>query len=342
MVIPHLMGAHSDLSHPYIFVDACMQIWPDADFARLNACGCTAYAVTAWRPHQDLPMALEEVTNWHRVARAYPESVRIAYSAADIVEAKAQNQAALILATQGPNFLEDKLHRLELFHRLGLRMMIPAYNDRTALCDGCLEPADEGLSRMGKNWVAECNRLGILIDLTHVGERATFEIMDLTAHPTVFSHSNPKALVDNPRNITDEQIKRCAAGGGVVAVTNWGPLNFRQGMTTRPTVDHFVDAITYVADLVGIDHVGIGTDMSHGTYPDGDIIRGRSPSVGGDYGRYVEANPRSKLRYAEGFDEYGQLLNAVDAMQRRGFTDGDVTRVLGGNLLRVFTQVWGR
>lgn len=334
-------GVHGTLQHPYIFIDSCVQIWPDADFSKLNQCGCTAYAVTAWMPHDGAEVALDEVANWYRIAQEYPEAVRIAYTAADIIQAKQRGQSCLIITSQGGNFLGNKIHRLELFHRMGLRIMIPAYNDRNAICDGCLEPANAGLSQFGRRWVDECNRLGILIDLTHTGERATLEILDRTAHPVIFSHSNPKALVDNPRNISDEQIKRCAATGGVVAPTNWGPLNFKLGMTSRPTLEHYLDAVEYIVNLVGIDHVGIGTDMSHGTYPDGDLIRGRSPAVGGSYGAVVEASPRSKLRYVEGFDDYSQLLNVVDGLGRRGYNQEEIMKVLGGNYLRVFRQVWG-
>lgn len=326
---------------PYLFVDSCVQIWPDADFSLLNRYGVSAYAITTWEPHANAGVAFDDVANWFRVAREYPDVVRIAFTAQDILDARAQGQAAIIMASQGSTFLDNKLHRLEVFHRLGLRIMIPAYNDRSAICDGCLEPGNVGLSRFGQRWVEECNRLGVVIDLTHTGERATMEIMEATRQPVIFSHSNPKALVDNPRNITDEQIKRCAATGGVIAPTNWGPLNFKAGMKTRPTVDHWIDAIDHIVQLVGIDHVGLGTDMSHGTYPDGDLIRGRSPAVGGEYGLYVTPDPRSKLRQVEGFDDYGDLPGALGALEGRGYRPDDIAKIMGGNYLRVFRQVWG-
>ena len=203
--------------------------------------------------------------------------------------------------------------------------------------------ASRGLSLLGRRWVAECNRLGIVIDLTHVAERSTLEIMDLSEQPVVFSHSNPQALVDNPRNISDEQIERCGASGGMVAVTNWGPLNFREGSTARPTLSDYLDAIDYVVDKIGVDRVGIGTDMSHGTYPDGDLIRSLSSksTVGGPYAQHVENSPRSRLRYVEGFDDYGDLSEVVEALRGRGYGDEDVGRILGGNWLRVFGEVWG-
>ncbi len=232
---------------------------------------------------------------------------------------------------------------LDVFHAMGLRMMLPAYNNRNAICDGCLEPDNAGLSRMGRGWVEACNRLGIVMDMTHVGERATMQVLELTRQPVVFSHSNPRGLVDNDRNVSDEQIKACAATGGVIAPTNWGPLNLRAGSTTRPTASDYIDAIDYIVDLVGIDHVGIGTDMSHGTYPDGDKIRGLASKriVGGSYASHIEKAPRSRLRYVEGFDDYGQLPDVVKLMKGRGYSEEDVAKILGGNYLRVFRQVWG-
>ena len=333
-------GWHRDLSHEHIFIDGCVQIWPNSNYAKLRDCGVTAYCITTFRPHDGAENAFDALADWWRIAKTYPE-IRIALTAQDIRAAKKQNQAAIVLASQGGDFLGQNLHRLELFHRLGLRMMIPAYNSRSPLADGLLEPVDAGLSRMGQKWVAECNRLGILIDLTHVGPTSSLDILAGGEKPAVFSHSNPRALVDSPRNITDEQIRRCAERGGVIGVTNWGPLNFKPGMQGRPTLQNYLDAVAYVADLVGIDHVGVGTDMSHGTYPDGDLIRDRNSRSSNSYSREVEASPRSKRRYVEGFDDYGQLLEVVEAMRKRGFSASDVEKILGGNLLRVFREVWG-
>jgi membrane dipeptidase len=341
---PHPLqkGWHQPARTPYVIVDGCVQIWPDTDFARLHEYGATAYCITSFRPNDDAGAALDAVAGWHRVARQYA-NVRIALTAGDVVDAKANDQAAIVINSQGGDFLGNHLERLDVFHMMGLRMMIPAYNTRTPICDGAFEPNDAGLSTMGRHWVAACNRLGVLIDLTHVGERSTHEILAATERPVVFSHSNPKALVDNPRNVTDDQIRGCAATGGLVAPTNWGPLNLPPGQTRRPTLDHYLDAIDYVVQLVGIDHVGIGTDMSHGTYPDGDLIRGLpgKRTVGGAYADHIEESPRSRLRYVEGFDDYGQLPTVATGLLARGYGEEGVRRVLGENYLRVFREVWG-
>ena len=332
-------GWHSKVSNPYLFIDGCMQIWPDADFAALKDYGVSAYCVTAFRPLHPGEAALDGMADWWRVERTYPE-VRIALKAADIVAAKQDGQAALVLTAQGGDFLGQNLNRLEMFHKMGLRVMLPCYNTRNPLGDGLMEPENSGLSNLGKRWVAECNRLGIVIDLTHTGIKSSMEAIALSKHPVLFSHSNPRALVENRRNITDEQMRACAQTGGVVGITNFGPLHFRDDMTTRPTLDHFLDAIAYAADLIGVDHVAIGTDMSHGTYPDGDLIRTRNAGSASRYSELIEISSRSRLRYVEGFDDYGQIVGVAEALNRRGFGNEDVAKILGGNFLRVFRTVW--
>lgn len=333
-------GWHSKVSNPYLFIDGCTQIWPDADFATLKDCGVTAYCVTAFRPLHPGEAALDGMADWWRVARTYPE-IRIALKAEDIVAARKQGQAALILTAQGGDCLGQNLNRLEMFQKMGLRVMLPCYNSRNPLGDGLMEPENSGLSNMGRRWVAECNRLGIVIDLTHTGIKSSMEAMELSTQPVVFTHSNPRALVENPRNLSDEQIRACAQTGGVVGVTNFGPLHFRPDMTKRPKLEQFLEAIEYVINVIGIDHVGIGTDMSHGTYPDGDLIRSRNVGSASRYSELIEVSSRSRLRYVEGFDDYGQIVSVTDAMKKRGLSEEDVNKILGGNLLRVFHTVWG-
>ncbi len=329
-------GWHTPVKSPYLFIDGCMQVWPDADFARMHECGNPAYLITTSRPHAPLESAIDSFVNWWQITRTYP-NLRLALTPDDIVEAKAAGQSAIILGTQDGLFLGQELGRLELFWRMGLRVMIPAYNARTPLADGCLEPADAGLSRLGYAWVEECNRVGVLIDCTHVGQRSTLDIIAASQKPVVFTHSNPKALVDIRRNITDEQMKLCADKGGVIGQTNWAPLNLREGALRRPTLEEYIEAIKYVANLVGSDHVSIGTDMSQGTYPDGPATRARK--MGGAYEEF-EANHRSRLTYVEGFDDYSHVVDLAFALGKAGFSDREVENILGGNLLRVFRETW--
>lgn len=337
---PLSKGVHRKGTLDQLFIDSCVQIWEDADLSALHEYGVAAWCVTAFDPRDDAGQAFDALARWHGAARRH-RNVMIASSAQDIVDARAAGRTALVLTAQGGDFLAANLDRLSLFHALGLRMMLPTYNDRNAIADGCLEPANSGLSKFGREWVLECNRLGIVIDLTHVGERSSLDIIEASERPVVFSHSNPRALIENPRNISDEQIKGAARTGGLVAPTNWGPLNYKPGSLSRPTVDSYLDAIDYLVDLIGIDHVGIGTDMSIGTYPDGEHVRGKA--LGGtEYGDAIDSSPRSKLRQVEGFDDYGDLPAFIKALENRGYDDEAVGKILGGNWLRVFGEVWGQ
>ncbi|HEX7039987.1 MAG TPA: membrane dipeptidase [Trueperaceae bacterium] len=329
--------------HPYVFIDGCMQAWPDADFANAHRHGATCYSVTAWRVHDDFEDAVEGLMFWHLVVRQNP-NLRLALSAQDIVTAKETGGAALLMHAQGGEWIGAKLHRIEAMVRLGLRMMLPAYNRMNHICDGCLERSDNGLTAFGKQVVAEANRLGLLLDGSHVGRRSTLEMIDLSSQPIVFSHSNVRALVDSPRNITDEQILACTARGGVIGLAPFGPFCLKQGQTTWPTLSDFIDHVDYVVQLTGsTDTVGIGTDMSLGTYPYHTTDPWGEPDyvqVGKDYARHVCGDVRSPMRALADFNTYSQVWNLIDALAARGYDDQQIGGFLGGNFLRVFGQVW--
>lgn len=332
-----------DGDHQHIFIDSCMQAWPDADFANAHRHGVTAYAATAWDPHADVARAMEEGMFWHLIARKYP-NVLVVERAEDIRRAKREGRAALIVAAQGGDFIGNKLHRIEAFYRLGLRMMLPAYNATNGICDGALDRTASGLTRFGELVVDESNRVGLLLDCTHLGKRASLEIIARSAAPVVFSHSNASALVPNPRNIDDEQIRACAARGGVIGLAPWGPLVLKPGGTAQPTLDDFIDHIDHVAQLTGsTDHLGIGTDMSLGTYPDHEHDpwgEPEWPDVSNTYGRLITTDVRSPLRALDGFSNYTHVLGLIERLGARGYGDGDIGKILGENYLRVFAQVW--
>lgn len=342
---PENKGFHGILEqdHPYIFIDGCMQAWPDADYAVAHRHGVTAYAATAWMPHASIDDVLEQAMFWHLVARKHPDLI-LAKTAGDIRRAKREGKAAIIMAAQDGDFIADKLHRVEAFYILGLRMMLPAYNASNRICGGALDRDDRGLTRFGQLVVDEANRVGLLLDCTHIGKRSSLEIIERSGAPVVFSHSNPNGVVSNPRNVDDDQIKACVAKGGVIGLAPWGPLVMKPGQNAQPSLDDFIDHIDYVAQLTGsADHIGIGTDMSLGTYPlhesdpwgDPDY-----PNVSAEYGKHVTNDVRSPRRALTDFHRYPQVVNLIDRLLARGYSDEEVSKILGENFLRVFEKVW--
>lgn len=327
---------------PYLFVDGCMQIWPDADLEYAHLHGCDVYAVTALPVQATVGAALSEIMHWHAVVREH-SNLRIAYTVDDILTAKASGQATLLLASQDGEFLGSSVEYVEAFHRLGLRMLIPAYNRDNLLCGGVLERTDTGLSGLGRAVVDECDRVGVVLDLSHVSRRSSLEINEASVNPTVFSHANPKGLVDNARNVDDEQIRAVAAKGGVIGTVNWGPLVFKEGMTARPTISDYLDHIDYLADLLGsTDNIGIGTDFSLGSYPPHQHDR-HGPhykTVMTEMNKYVTSYWRAPERFVAGFEWYPQVLDVYAGLRERGYSDGDIGGIAGGNFLRVFAKVW--
>ncbi|HSF14605.1 MAG TPA: membrane dipeptidase [Vicinamibacteria bacterium] len=338
-------GFHTvlEVELPYVFIDATMQIWPDAEIDKAHRHGVTAYVVTACRPHDEFADVVRDLSDWHRLARSHQNLV-VAETVASIRHAKAAGKAALVLAAQGGDFIGRELHRVEAAARLGLRQLLLAYNATNQLADGCLDRTEGGLSRLGERVVEECNRVGILLDGTHTGKRSTLDIIDRSAHPVVFSHSNPSAIAPNRRNIDDEQIRACAARGGVICLAPWGPLVMRPGTAHQPTVDEFIHMIDHVASLTGgTDHIGIGTDMSLGSYPRHERDPWGAPDYGNPFAEYadkVTADPRSPRRNLDGFSDYAEIASFADRLGARGYTDNDVHKILGENYLRVASAAW--
>jgi len=342
----HGKSVHTVLEQdpPFIYVDPCMQIWPDADFHLAHRHGVTAYAVTAWDPHADIATATDGIMYWHGIVNEHP-NLTVVKTVADIRRAKRDGEAGLLLAAQDGDWVGYDLGRIQAFADLGLRMMLLVYNATNQLADGCLDRTGGGLTRLGQRVVEECNRVGIVLDCSHTGKRSTLEIMDRSEHPCVYSHSNPSAIVPNPRNIDDEQIRACISRGGVIALVSWGPLCMRPNTTHRPTMEEFFQLIDHVANMSGnLDHVAISTDLSIGTYPDhphDPFGAPEYPDIAAQYNEHVTADFRSPMRQIEGFGDYADIVQVAGGLSAWGYSDPEVEKILAGNFLRVCEEVWG-
>jgi membrane dipeptidase len=319
---------------PYLFIDGCMQAWRDADYANAHRHGVTAYGVTAILPRTSevdigrtldstLERAIDDVMFFHLVARLH-SNLLVATTAADIRRARAEGRAAFFLCAQDGDWIGRQLHRIEALYRLGLRVMLPVYNAANQIGGGCLDRADAGLTRFG--------------------ELATLEMMERSSLPVVFTHANVDALCPNPRNVTDEQIRACVATGGVIGVANFGPFLLKEGRTEQPAVADLIEHIDYLAQLTGsTDYIGVGTDMSLGTYPLHAPEPWGTPAyapAGDRYARMITSDVRSPRRALRDFNCYPQVMTLAEHLLARGYGEADVEKILGGNLLRVFEQVW--
>jgi membrane dipeptidase len=242
-----------------------------------------------------------------------------------------------MLAFQDPAPIENRIELLRVFYELGVRVVQLTYNKANYIGTGCAESTDGGLTDFGRTVVQEMNQLGMVVDLSHCSERTTLEAIEESRQPVVFSHANVRAISDCPRNHTDEELKRVAETGGVVGLTPWGPICWKREKDEPPSLDDFLDHVDYVVNLIGIDHVGFGTDntLDGAADEEGTKEQGRLyPEVVGEYDRRVGTNPA--VRYALGFRGHHELKNVVEGLKKRGYPEDAISKFLGQNFLRVF------
>ena len=247
----------------------------------------------------------------------------------DVLEARSSGRMAITFDLEGMGALDGRPSLVSLYYRLGVRQMLTAYNKNNIAGGGCHD-RDVPLTAFGRQVITEMNRVGMMVDCSHTGYRTTMDILEMATQPVVFSHSNPKALRTHSRNITDEQIRACARTGGVVGVTGLGYF-----LPERPSgVEALADCVTYVRDLVGPDHVGLGLDY---TPPDP-----AHPGAEDDFSGHDDFWPPSDYGAPWPMQDVGPSAFAELAalLLGRGWPDEDVIKVLGGNFLRVARQVW--
>lgn len=247
----------------------------------------------------------------------------------DVFAAKKNGQLGVIFGVQSPTWIDGRRERIRLMYKLGLRSLQLTYMERNALGDGCLEPENRGLTNFGMQVVRECNRLGILIDCSHVGMQTTLDAVKESKRPIVISHTAVRALVDNPRCVTDEQMKAVAGKGGAIGITTFSPFIRRD---RQPTLDDYLDHFDHAIDVVGEDHVTFATDWFDGKTKANWATPFFYPEVtqGKQYGGLG----------LSGFSQRSELINVVEGFLGRGYGPERIAKLLGGNFIRVLKEVW--
>jgi membrane dipeptidase len=300
---------------------------PNAELDNLDlwrAVGVNYLSVDAGYDVMDWRTSLRSVAAFRGWLKAHPDRFVMIDRPTDVWRAKREGKLAITFDLEGMNVLDGNVDMVEVFYDLGVRQMLFAYN-RNNLAGGGCHDEDVGLTDFGRSVVKAMNRVGMVVDCSHSAHRTTMEAMELSADPVIFSHSNAWSLCQHGRNIKDDQIKACAATGGVVGITGIG-LFLGNSIASETFVDH----IAYMADLVGPAHVGIALDYAFDVENLGDIVSERT-----DYW------PRSEYPSGSvGFVPPSQLPEITATMLARGFSEVEVRGILGENFLRVARQVW--
>jgi membrane dipeptidase len=300
----------------------CDHIGGDAPYGYLPATQlCTSYLQRFMRALDHTYCELAE-----------SDSFILATTTDDIRRAKRENKVAIVICLEGASPLETEISYLRNFYRLGLRCLGLTHDVRNSLGDGIRERSAGGLTHFGVSVVEECDKLGIVVDVSHLSDKGTEDVLEVSKHPIVASHSNARALCAHPRNLPDHLIRNIARGGGMVA---FHALNAFISTDPKPTLDQLLRHIAHIAEIGGTDCIGIGPDLMENWDPTVfTAVSARSSRVNGI--------PVGKLdwQYPEGIRSNAELPNLTAGLLRMGFLEADVVKFLGGNWMRVFDSVW--
>ena len=290
---------------------------------RVKNCGYDFVTFTLGEDSSGIKETIANIAAARALVLSEPDKFVLVKSADDVSEAKRADKLAISFHFQGTGPVESDIGMIEVYYSLGVRQMLLATNLKNMVGDGCKERTDCGLSRFGVLVIEEMNRVGMLVDGSHTGNRTTLEACEVSKDPFIFSHSNPKALFDHPRNITDEQIKASAATGGIIGINGVGVFLGKNDSSTATILRH----IDYVAALVGAEHVGIATDLP--VDPGNSSPTPWNPPHPGDV-------PWSDINYIQP----EQLPELADGMLRSGYKESQVRGILGENWFKLARRVW--
>jgi membrane dipeptidase len=325
-----VLDAHCDIPLDIVFRRRMgeKRVFERLYFPKSSTGGVNACCMTVWcddggtalgSEDQPFLMAVRTIESMYREFDESPDRIFLARSVSEIKQSKRERALAVILHLEGGMPLGNDLDHLQTFYNLGVRSVGLTHSGRNLIADGCRERSNSGLSDFGVEVVRECNRLGMIVDVSHLSMAGFYDVMKFSKEPAIASHSNSRSLCDHHRNLTDEQIKALAGKGGVMGLCACPDFVTDEGTIKRPTFEELLNHVDHVRDLVGVEHIGVGADFVDWQGP-----------------WYVaETLPP----FPERFENWTMMPNLTQGLLQRGYADDDIEMVLGGNFLRVYEKV---
>ena len=285
------------------------------DLPRLSESGVDLQVFAAYiQPEYKIERALHRVMQladrFYQMLDAHKDKMALFTKVSDVYEAERTEKIAAMLSIEGGEAVEADLGILRMLHKLGVRAITLTWNERNQIADGAAEGRTKGgLTNFGVELVGEMNKLGMVVDVSHLSDTGFFDVIQTTKSPIVASHSNCRALCNHRRNLTDEMIKLLADNGGVMGM-NFAPA-FVDEKKDNASLERVLDHVDHIVKVVGADYVGLGSDF------DG-----------------IESTPK-------GLEDVTKMPYFTEGLMKRGYKEDDIVKILGGNLLRVFKKVIG-
>lgn len=296
--------------------------WSEAIFREARAGGLDAIHATVCY-HENFRETAANIGAWHQLFRHHADLIIPGRSAEDIAQAQTTERTAIFFGTQNPSVMENDIRLIAPLRAMGLSFMQLTYNNQSLLGGGCME-RDPGLSRMGREVLAEMNRVGLVADLSHAGAQTCMDAIEHSARPVAITHANPKQWHSCPRNLPDEVLQALAERGGIIGLSLY-PHHLRDGSAC--TLAAFCDMVAALRELIGIDSIGIGSDLCRG--------RADSAVQWMRDGKWTLSHSDAIFPPQPAwFKSAADFPNLASGLQTAGFSLQETEAVLGGNWAR--------
>ncbi len=325
------------MAHPTLVIDNLQYAnWSQKIFQQMNEGGVSAVHVTI-AYHEQFRETVANMKAWNLWFEQFPDLIFQGFDAKDVERAREEGRTAIFFGFQNPSPMEDDIGLIEILHRLGGRFMQLSYNNQSFLATGCYEDEDPGITRFGKQAIAEMNRVGMVIDMSHSAERSTLEAIELSTRPIAITHANPHAWHPALRNKSDAVLKALTQAGGMLGFSLY-PHHLKGG--TDCTLESFCGAIADAAQAYGAEHLGIGSDLCQ-DQPDSVVtwMRNGRWSKETDYGEGSASNAGFPPQPGW-FRDNRDFGNISKGLVNVGFSEKEIAGIMGENWLRFYRQAF--
>ena len=306
--------------------------WSEKIFRQMREGGVDAVHATITY-HENFRETVLNIEAWNRWFEQHDDLIIMGRTGDDVRRAKREGRTAIFFGSQNPSNIEDDIGLIEICHTLGLRFMQLTYNNQSLLATGCYEDDDTGITRFGKQAIAEMNRVGMVVDMSHSGDRSTLEAIEMSERPIAITHANPHWWHPALRNKSDEVLNALTAKGGMLGFSIY-PHHLKDG--TACTLESFCEMIAEAANRYGAENLGIGTDLCQ-DQPDSVVtwMRNGRWSKETDFGEGSASAPGFP-DMPDWFTDNRDFGNVEKGLSERGLSETEIAGIMGENWLRFY------